>query len=205
MIELIGYLASVFLAFSLLTVNTIKFRWFNILGCIAFITYGIVIFAFPVIISNCILLAINVYHLYKIYARKEIFSLVATMKGDGLMHRFIEFYKINIKDTITYNSDDNISFFVLQDMQLVHLFVAKVHQDGIAWVTINYAIPSINLKKLFQFVFINNQSFFRKNNIKKIVFNETQDLTTEKILVIVGFKKEVINAHSCWVLHLIPK
>ena len=66
MITAIGYLASGFLALSLLAKEQKKFRYYNILGCIAFIIYGSYIQAFPVILSNTILLVINIIQLKKL-------------------------------------------------------------------------------------------------------------------------------------------
>jgi len=55
----IGYLASILLAISLLVNNDLKFRWLNSFGCLSFIIYGLMIHAFPIILTNVILLVIN--------------------------------------------------------------------------------------------------------------------------------------------------
>jgi hypothetical protein len=97
MIVLIGYLASAFLAFSLITVNAVKFRWLNIFGCISFIVYGVLIAAFPVILANVTLLGINVYQLVKMYRYQETFSLLPIHYDVDLMQKFLSFYKTDIQ------------------------------------------------------------------------------------------------------------
>src|SRR5690242_9880736 len=92
-----GYLASVLLAISLLVSNALKFRWINIFGCLSFIIYGIFFNALPVIISNGILLIINIYQLFKLYNRKEDFEFAGINKDNELISRFLDFYRKDIE------------------------------------------------------------------------------------------------------------
>ena len=96
LIELPGYLAFIFLAISLWVTNDIKFRWINSTGCLAFILYGIIINAYPIVLTNAVLLAINIFFIIKIYRRQEFFDL-AEFKTDGvLIKKFLSFYKKDI-------------------------------------------------------------------------------------------------------------
>ena len=67
LIQLPGYLAFVFLAISLLVNNDIRFRWINSLGGLCFVFYGILINAFPIILTNAVLFSINIFFLVKIF------------------------------------------------------------------------------------------------------------------------------------------
>ncbi len=71
MVEYIGYLASVFLGISLIVKMPMQFRIFNALGCIAFVVYGFLIKANPVILANGILLLLNLYQIYKLLTDKK--------------------------------------------------------------------------------------------------------------------------------------
>ncbi|MEN8186747.1 MAG: YgjV family protein [Bacteroidota bacterium] len=64
-IEWIGYAASFFVAVSFTFRSMSKFRIVNILGCIFFIAYGVLIDSIPVIIANLYILGMNFYHLLK--------------------------------------------------------------------------------------------------------------------------------------------
>lgn len=88
-----GYLASLLLALGLLVNNDLKFRLLNTAGNIAFIIYGVVLGAMPIILTNSILLAINLYYLYKIYNRKEYFELLEFSSGGIMIDRFLSFIK----------------------------------------------------------------------------------------------------------------
>ena len=65
--EYLGYLASAFLIISLMMSNVVKLRWFNLVGCVCFTLYGLVIGAWPVALANGILAFVNIYHLIKLH------------------------------------------------------------------------------------------------------------------------------------------
>ncbi len=65
-VELIGYIASIFIVVSLTMTNIIKLRVINSIGCLLFVTYGVLVGAIPVVLSNIAILLINLYNLYKL-------------------------------------------------------------------------------------------------------------------------------------------
>jgi hypothetical protein len=65
MINLLGYVAMVLTASSFLMTDVTKLRLVNIAGCIAWITYGSILESTPIIITNALILGINLYKLKK--------------------------------------------------------------------------------------------------------------------------------------------
>src|ERR1043165_9345620 len=115
-----GYLASVLLALSLIVTNDLKFRWLNTGGCTAFIVYGILINAFPVILTNNILLLINLYSLFKIYRKTEDFDLLEFNVDATLIAKFLRFYEADIINFFPRfelkDAGNDLRFVVLRDM-----------------------------------------------------------------------------------------
>lgn len=70
-IEWVGYLASLLIALSMLMKNIIKLRFVNLIGCICFVVYGIVIGAYPVAITNLFISGVNLYYLYNMLNDKN--------------------------------------------------------------------------------------------------------------------------------------
>lgn len=66
-IEILGYVASVMVAVSLMMKDIILLRWINFIGCGLFAAYGYAIDAWPVAGMNAFVACINIYHLVKIY------------------------------------------------------------------------------------------------------------------------------------------
>lgn len=66
LIEWVGYAASAFIVISLIMTSVIKLRIVNTVGCVLFVVYGFIVGAYPVAVSNLLIVLINLYHLYKI-------------------------------------------------------------------------------------------------------------------------------------------
>lgn len=68
-VEWIGYGASILIVISLMMTSIIKLRIINSIGCFLFVIYGMYVKAYPVAISNAVIILINIYNLYNL--RKE--------------------------------------------------------------------------------------------------------------------------------------
>ncbi len=69
--DILGYLASAFVVISLLTSNIKYLRYLNMMGCLLFVIYGVLISAYPVAIMNGIAFFINIYHLTKLHLEQK--------------------------------------------------------------------------------------------------------------------------------------
>lgn len=65
-IEWVGYVASILIVISLIMTSVVKLRIVNTAGCVLFVFYGFVVGAYPVAISNLLIVLINLYHLYRL-------------------------------------------------------------------------------------------------------------------------------------------
>ena len=63
-IELIGYAASLFLIISFAMNDVVWLRIVNSVGCLLFVIYGILKKAYPVTVTNLIIIGLNVYHVW---------------------------------------------------------------------------------------------------------------------------------------------
>ena len=65
--EIIGYFASFFIAISLVSVNIVRLRVLNLIGCLAFLVYAFFIDSLPIGVTNGFILVVNIYHLFKLF------------------------------------------------------------------------------------------------------------------------------------------
>lgn len=196
--QLLGYLAFIFLAVSLWVNNDIRFRWINSLGSLSFVCYGLLIHAFPIVLTNLVLLAINIYFLFKIYRRQEKFDLVEFNNDAALIPRFLSFYKKDISNyfpnfTLKEKEQNEIRFVVLRDIVVANLFVVAVNDMGDAVVTINYTVPKYRDYKVGRFIFEEGKEFLHGKGIKRIVYTKVDNLQHEKFLKVMGFQKEAFG------------
>lgn len=199
MINLVGYLASVLLAISLLVSNDLKFRWLNTFGCLAFVVYGIMLGAFPIILTNSILLLINLFYLIKIYRTEEDFDLIEFEMGHGLVQKFITYHQTDLHAYFPSFSldktDNDICFIVLRDMVPANLFVANI-RDGFAYVQLNYTVPKYRDYKVGKYIFDKEKAFLTSKGIKAVVYESVENKQHESFLKRMGFANQ--GSTSLW-------
>ncbi|MFB9136783.1 YgjV family protein [Vibrio sp. AK197] len=71
MVEMIGYAASIMVALSLTMKDIKKLRVINFIGCALFAAYGLMIGAWPVVVTNGFIACVNVYFLTKMQQEKK--------------------------------------------------------------------------------------------------------------------------------------
>jgi hypothetical protein len=196
-----GYLASLLLAIGLIVNNDLKFRWLNTGGNIAFITYGILLHAMPVVLTNSLLLSINLFYLYKIYTRKEIFELVEINPDNVLVEKFLSFYNKDISDYFPSFSKEQtegaINFVVLRNLVIANIFSARLPDNGNAEVIINYTVTKYRDFKVGRFIFEQEKEFLQLKGIKKLVYTRVENNQHKQFLVSMGFKEEMIAGQNC--------
>lgn len=204
--QVLGYLAFLFLAVSLLVNNDIKFRWINSLGSLSFVLYGILINAFPIVLTNGVLLIINIYFLFKIYRRQEKFDLVEFTKDASLVPKFMAFYQKDIKSYFPdFNIEERageIKFVVLRDIVIANIFVAEVDDNGNAFVKINYTVPKYRDYKVGRFLFDEGKTFLQAKGIKKLIYTKVHNLNHEKFIKAMGFIKEPFGNSICYMKNI---
>lgn len=205
-IQLTGYLASLFLALSLLVTNDLRFRWLNTGGCLAFIVYGVLISAFPILLTNGILFFINALALVKIYRKTEDFDLLEFKPDATLIQKFLRFYRADTKNyfpgfTLQENAND-IRFVVLRDMHLANVFVATLTSEGTGVVKFNYTVPKYRDYKVGRFIFEKEKDYLLSRGIKKLVYTEVFNKGHREFLKRMGFQNETIDGKESMVKHL---
>ncbi len=203
----IGYVASAFLALSLVVTNSFKFRFFNTLGCLIFIIYGAFINAFPVILANSILLVINAYQLWKLTKIEEQFLFVPILPENRIVQKFLNYYSTDIKNYFPdfyFNSvkPNQISYVVLRDIAIANIFVAEVQENGNAIMKVNYTVPQYRDFKVTKFIIEREFSTLQKQGIKKLVYELVFNPSHLKFLKVIGFSKEIIGGKSCWIKNI---
>ena len=66
-LECIGYLASVLCVVSLLMSDVKKLRWINLIASAIFVIYSSIARAYPVALTNAMIVVADIYYLIKIY------------------------------------------------------------------------------------------------------------------------------------------
>lgn len=192
--EFIGYVATAMLALSLLASTDLKFRWLNAFGCVFFITYGLLLSAWPVVFSNLLLLVINVYYLFSIYRREEVFEVLPFLWDEPLVEKFTRFYDKDIRkyfpDANSRHAGDEIRFLVLRNMDIAHMFAATRDEGGVARVHINYTIPRYRDDKVERFILQKENPVLSQFGVHELLYDAVKHPKHRKLLLQLGFRTD---------------
>ena len=146
LIELIGYLGSALVVVSMLMASVVKLRVVNTVGSAIFMGYALVIGSYPTAVMNFFLIAINVYHLVRLFRSHKEYDLVAASPDDGFVKYFLDKYRADIaahfpgfteKDART----DHV-LLVCCSGDPAGIFLADDAGNGDLNVLLDYAVPA---------------------------------------------------------------
>lgn len=186
-----GYLASLFLILALSTNRDLKFRWFTLCGNVSFIVYAILLPTIPVLITNVILLSINIYYLRKLYRKQESFDIIEFSGEEALAHKFLEFHRKEIEQYFPEfekaQLKNSLNFVILRDLVMANMFSAKVTAQGDAIVQINFTVARYRDFKVGQYIFNKEKDFLTSRNIRRIVYARVTHQGHKNYLKAMGF------------------
>ncbi len=191
-LEWVGYIASVIIAISLAVSSIVKFRWLNLLGALAFSTYGFLIGAIPVGVLNGIIALVDIYYLFQIYGKKDVFETLEIRPENYYLIRFLEYHNDEIQKFFPgfeYKPDMNtVSFFILRNMAVAGLFLAHREEGNVLKVGLDYVIPEYRDFKNGKYVYLRLKDRFIKAGFTKVI-TEGNSIEYIKYLEKLGFKE----------------
>ncbi|MBS4014654.1 MAG: hypothetical protein KGZ97_13020 [Bacteroidetes bacterium] len=192
-LEIIGYFASVTIAVSMTMSSIVKFRIINLIGAFTFATYGYLIGALPIGLLNTFVVSVDIFYLYKNFSKKEVFETLEVRSDNRYLLRFVDFYNKDIQKFFpgfSYKPEVNtVSFFILRDMAVAGLFLARREDDNILRVGIDYVLPEYRDFKNGKFVYQILQNKFIEKGFTKIT-TDSKNKQHIKYLKKIGFKQK---------------
>lgn len=195
--ELLGYIASVIVAISLMMNSVIKLRLLNLLGSLFFSIYGFIIHSLPVGFLNLFICIVNIYYLAKMGKTSEYFSLFEVSTGSEYMKKFIEFYEKDlirffpyfnsIKNHLLSKNNDIHYYFILRDLIPAGLLITEKKQDHF-YIHLDYVIPAYRDFRIARFLFIENVDYFINKGYEKMITHSGHNLHASYLKKI-GFNK----------------
>lgn len=203
--EIIGYVASVLIAISLMMRSILKLRVINLIGSVVFTIYGLVIHAYPVAAVNFFIVLINLYYLYQIFSTREYFRLVVVRPDSEYLREFLQFYGDDIRRFQPGQADrpgaDQLIFFILRDMVPAGLVTGEMREPGSLDIRLDYAIPGYRDLKTARFVFRDNAQALKARGIDR-VYSEPGTADHNRYLERMGFELEAIGSGKRYCLTL---
>lgn len=169
--EIIGYMASLLVAFSLTMKSLQRLRIVNMVGALVFIIYGLLIDAIPVAFLNGLILCVNIYNLWQMWQQKDYFTLMQVRADSSYLKKFLEFYRSEISEFVpTYQfkpAEDQVVVFILRNMLPVGLVVVKPEGEE-ARIFLDFVIPGYRDFRAGRFLLEESAEFYRQLGILRL-------------------------------------
>ncbi len=195
MIEIInitGYLASFFVALAMLFTSIVRLRWFSLIGNLLFTIYGIALGAYPVAITNGLIMCINIYYLVKLYRKQELFRYLEIKYDNKYLKDFLHFHQKDIKQFFPEYRylplESNRCFFILRDMQVAGVIISKKISPDTLEIILDYTIAPYRDFKPGMYFFHNRHLLNDDLRLRKII-TKSYHKKHEKYLQKIGFRK----------------
>ena len=96
--EVVGYVASAFVAVSLIMADVLLLRILNLIGAVVFVTYGVLIGGFPIVLANGFITLIDIYHLWRLLRPKTngVEYVMIPVDKREMIDRFVAHYLADI-------------------------------------------------------------------------------------------------------------
>lgn len=171
-LELLGYLASLLIATSLMMRSIVRLRVINLAGAATFSIYGFLIGAYPVGLLNLLTASINVVQLVRLRKRREIFRILEVRPDSEYLEHFLDFEGGEIRRFMPGFRFDpnavNLVLFVLRDLVPAGLLIGTT-EDGALTVRLDYAVAQYRDLKIGNFLFADQAEFFRSRGVREIL------------------------------------
>jgi hypothetical protein len=171
MIEAIGYLGSALVVTSLMMTRILRLRVISLMGSTAFLAYGVLIGSVPIMITNIVIMIINITYLWRATQIKEWFSLLEVRPESRYLEEFLQFHH---EDILVHQPEWNgeiapsdLTVLVLRDMQPAMAIVGAAGDDSME-LRLDYAIPRFRDYRMGSFLYGSNANFFVDRNITTI-------------------------------------
>ena len=168
--QIIGYIAAVLVAVSLLMNSLVRLRIIRLLGAICLIVYGLFLGAYPAVVFCFVVIGIDLYFLYRAFASRGYFTLLEAKHDSEYLQLFLKFHAEGIKRVLpdfTYlPSEQSQVFFVLHGMEPAAVFIGDP-RGGALWIYLDFVAPGYRDFSISNFLFVQKADFFKEQGIRK--------------------------------------
>ena len=186
-IEMVGYIGSALVLLSFLMVSVYKLRVVNSLGSVVCVIYGMIIHAYPTVVMNLCLIAINVYYLVKMINTEKNYDLVKVDGDEGVTKYTIDRYKDDIAKCFPGISMDfskaNAAYVVCHDGKPVGVTLGILENRELN-LLLDYSIPEYRDFSIGKFL-MNN---LKAEGVQKLIY-EGSDENHKEYLKKTGFSE----------------
>lgn len=189
LLDLFGYLSSVVVLISLTMNSIIKLRVINMVGSLLFTIYGLMLNSIPTAFLNFGIVIINLYYLFNLYKKKEVFKLVEVSENSELLEHFYENNHKELTEIFgtNFREKGEKTFFMLRNNHTAGILVGTEEKETLK-IKVDFVTEEYRDLKLGKYFFTEKTEELTKRGYKK-VYSKALHEKHKEYLEKIGFVK----------------
>lgn len=183
-LEAFGYVGTALVIISMLMTSMVKLRIINMCGSVISTIYSVIVGAWPIVVMNSFIFAINMYQVCRALKSKNDLTSVLARKDDESVKHFISLCQSGIKEEFPeydFNIGDNQDVrLIYRENTIISILVGKIEAEKYI-LELDYTLPKYRgntNKQIF--------NLLKESGIKKITTHGGDD-SHNKYLKKLGF------------------
>jgi hypothetical protein len=160
-VQMLGWVGSALLVYSVLQTRILRLRLFNGVASALLVVFNAVIAVWPMVALNVTLTAINVFYIVRLargWHDPQTFAVVEISPSEAYLKHLLHQFDADIQHFNPGFSDDDAAraefgFLILSGAETVGLVLARTAGDGAAQVALDYVVPKYQGFTLGEFVY----------------------------------------------------
>ncbi|MHA7861890.1 hypothetical protein ACX1DX_11010 [Tessaracoccus sp. Y36] len=196
-LEIVGWLGSILVVWSLTLGRVLRFRWMNLTGSVIAAVYNGIIEVWPFMAMNAVIVLINIYWLSRLYRERHdaaVYEVVPVSPNDAYLARVLSVHADDIAATHTgfrpelLNRGDRHAWLVVRGDETVGVTVVRDAGNGEGIVELDWVSPRFRDFTPGEFVH-RRSGIFEELGLERVVVERPEKHLTE-YLSRVGFAPE---------------
>ncbi|MFQ5747234.1 MAG: hypothetical protein ACE5HF_08460 [Gemmatimonadota bacterium] len=191
LVELVGYLGSALIVASLTMRSILRLRLIGLAGALAFLLYGVLIRAWPIVVTNVVIVGIQVHFLRGLLGAKEYFRILEVRRDSRYLEYFLDVHGREIRHIwpgFAYAPcEGQLTLFILRDLVPAGLFIGEALDEKTLKLRLDFVIPGYRDLKVGRYLYA--RGALRERGFEVVVAEAGSD-ETAAYLEKVGFRRD---------------
>lgn len=175
--ELVGYIASALIVLSFAMTNVVKLRVISLIGSLVYTVYGLMIGAWPIVLTNATIVVIHIVNLYREHTRKTGLGATPMAPDAPFLADFLQSHLADIRTSQPEYEHEgaDTAFVLMRDGMPAGALMGNRDGERLH-LTLDYVLPAYRDSKLGQWLYGPGSDALRSRGIRRLTAAPSTDV-----------------------------
>ncbi len=168
--ELVGYAASLLIVVSLAMTSVVRLRIISLAGSLAYVVYGLMIGAYPIVIANAVIAGLNIWYLVKEFTTRKDVGAVPIGVREPFLADFLASHEADVRrfqPSASLEGADT-AWLLLRDGLPAGALVGRRSGEDLV-VELDYVTPAYRDSRLGSWLYGEGAKVLRTAGIRRVI------------------------------------